>query len=212
MVTRVEGRLSTADLRARKLDLESGLAQKASRVRDCPWKEEITQARREELYPHERPSLDARHPVEHPARSGIMRRRDDDRDARQDRVARLVDHVEHVRVSWADTDAGGRIHFTAALRYAELAEIGLRRQLGLLGDWGDYPRRRVEAEYHRVLRFEDQVEVRIRAERVGRTSITWAWEMTRDEERCVDGRHVVVHVDGDGRASPLPDTLRQALM
>ncbi len=122
-----------------------------------------------------------------------------------------MEHLERLRVSWADTDAGGRIHFTAALRYAEIAETGLRRRLGLLDDWGGYPRRRVEADYHRVLRFEDEVEVRITPERLGRTSITWAWRISRDGELCVDGRAVVVHVDSDGRPAPLPAAVRDAL-
>jgi len=33
-----------------------------------------------------------------------------------------VTHIERSRVAWVDTDAGGRIHFTAAFRWAELAE------------------------------------------------------------------------------------------
>ncbi len=122
-----------------------------------------------------------------------------------------MEHVERTRVAWVDTDAGGRIHFTAAFRFAELAETGLRRSLGLLGDWADYPRRRVEADFHAVLRFEDEIEVRIRPERVGRTSITYAWEIVRDGEVCVDGRHTVVHVDGDGRPAPLPELVRGRL-
>jgi YbgC/YbaW family acyl-CoA thioester hydrolase len=116
-----------------------------------------------------------------------------------------------LRVAWVDTDAGGRIHFTAAFRYAETAETGLRRALGLVHDWPDYPRRRVEADFRAVLRFEDEVEVRIEAERLGRTSITYAWEIIRDGEVCIDGRHTVVHVDGDGRPAPLPADVRQAL-
>src|ERR687886_388171 len=52
-------------------------------------------------------------------------------------------HVERTRVAWVDTDAGGRIHFTAAFRWAEAAETGLGRSLGLLQDWGDLPRRAV---------------------------------------------------------------------
>jgi YbgC/YbaW family acyl-CoA thioester hydrolase len=122
-----------------------------------------------------------------------------------------MQHVERLRVAWADTDAGGRIHFAAALRYAEIAETGLRRSLGLLEDWGDYPRRRVEAEYHRALRFDDQVDVRIRPERVGTTSIAWAWDIVRGDEMCVEGRHVVVHVDSEGRSAALPGAVRDAL-
>ena len=37
-----------------------------------------------------------------------------------------VEHVERLRVAWVDTDAGGRIHFSNAFRWAELAETALR--------------------------------------------------------------------------------------
>jgi acyl-CoA thioester hydrolase len=122
-----------------------------------------------------------------------------------------TEHVEPMRVAWADTDAGGRIHFTAALRYAEAAEHGLMRRLGLLSAWGTYPRRHVEADYRAALLFEDELDVRIRSERLGTTSIAWAWEIERAGEVCVAGRHTVVHVDGDGRPSPLPDAVRAGL-
>ena len=122
-----------------------------------------------------------------------------------------VEHVERTRVAWVDTDAGGRIHFTAAFRFAEAAETALRRKLGLLDDWGDYPRRRVEAQFHRVLVFEDEIETRIRPERVGRTSITWQWSISRADGLCVEGEMTVVHVDRDGRPAQLPATVRAAL-
>jgi acyl-CoA thioester hydrolase len=120
-------------------------------------------------------------------------------------------HVERLRVAWVDTDAGGRIHFTAAFRYAEQAETALMRELGLVDQLVDYPRRRVEADFRRVLRFEDAVAVAIRPDRIGTTSITWAWEIERDGEVCVEGRHTVVHVDADGRPAPLPADVRGRL-
>jgi YbgC/YbaW family acyl-CoA thioester hydrolase len=123
----------------------------------------------------------------------------------------VIEHVERTRVAWVDTDAGGRIHFTAAFRWAELAEAGLMRRLGLLEGWGDYPRRHVEADYLKVLVFEDEVEVRLRVERVGDTSITYAWDIVKDDEIHVQGRHTVVHVDGEARPSELPDPVRAAL-
>jgi YbgC/YbaW family acyl-CoA thioester hydrolase len=123
----------------------------------------------------------------------------------------VIEHTERRRVAWVDTDAGGRIHFTAPFKYAEAAETALRRELDLLGDWGDYPRRHVEADYRAVLRFDDEVDVTIRAERVGRTSIAWAWEIRRGDELCVEGRLVVVHVDRDGKPSELPARVRAAL-
>ena len=51
------------------------------------------------------------------------------------------------RVAWVDTDAGGRIHFTAVFRWAEEAETELVRRLGLPRErWGSFPRRKVEAD------------------------------------------------------------------
>jgi len=124
----------------------------------------------------------------------------------------VAEHSERVRVAWIDTDAGGRIHFTAVFRWAELAETGLYRKLGLLEQpRGDYPRRRVEAEYLRVLVFDDEVELRIRVESVGRTSINFAWEGVRDGELAITGAHTMVHVDADGRPAPIGDRERALL-
>lgn len=120
-------------------------------------------------------------------------------------------HVAKSRVAWIDTDAGGRIHFTAAFRWAEAAETALLRSLGLLDDWADYPRRAVEAEYLAVLRFEDEFEVELAAERVGTSSVTYAWEIRHAGEVCIRGRHTVVHVDADGRPAPLTPEARRAL-
>jgi YbgC/YbaW family acyl-CoA thioester hydrolase len=123
----------------------------------------------------------------------------------------VAEQVERFRVEWVDTDAGGRIHFTAAFRWAEATETALTRRLGLLAGWGDYPRRKVEAEYLQVLRFGDPLEVTLRVERVGRTSVTYAWEIRRDGELAVTGRHTVVHVDAAGRPDPIADAVRAAL-
>jgi acyl-CoA thioester hydrolase len=124
----------------------------------------------------------------------------------------VVEQVEQARVAWVDTDAGGRIHFTAVFRWAEAAETALMRRLGFLqGSWGDFPRRRVEAEYLKVLRFEDEIEIRLRVDKVGRTSVSYAWTIAKDGEPYVKGRHTVVHVDAEGRPEPLADAVRAAL-
>jgi YbgC/YbaW family acyl-CoA thioester hydrolase len=125
----------------------------------------------------------------------------------------VVEQVEQARVAWVDTDAGGRIHFTAAFKWAEMAETSLMRRLGVLGsgEWGDYPRRKVEAEYLKVLRFEDEIEVKLRVDKVGRTSVTYAWTISKDGEAYIKGRHTVVHVDAEGRPVPLADGLRTLL-
>ncbi len=122
-----------------------------------------------------------------------------------------AEHVLRGRVAWVDTDAGGRIHFTAAFRWAEAAETTLMRETGMLDGWGDFPRRKVEAEYLRVLRFEDQFDLRLRVERLGTTSITYVWEIACGGELCIRGSHTVVHVDREGRPAALPERFRAAL-
>ncbi len=79
----------------------------------------------------------------------------------------MLEQIERTRVAWIDTDAGGRIHFTAASRSAEAAETALM--------------------------------------------LTHAWEIAKDGEIYVDGRHTVVHVNSDGRPAPLPEPVRTAL-
>lgn len=119
-------------------------------------------------------------------------------------------HVERVRVEFVDTDAGGRIHHTAALRWAERAEHGLLRAVG----WADltsFPRRRVEVEFLAPLRFGDVVDVEISATAVGRTSVTWAWRVLRGGETCVVGSTTCVHVGDDDRPRAVPAELRSSL-
>ena len=120
-------------------------------------------------------------------------------------------HVLRGRVAWVDTDAGGRIHFTAVFRWAEAAETALLREHGLLDGWADYPRRAVEAEYLAVLRFEDEFELELVPQQVGTTSITYEWDIVRGDELCIRGRHTVVHVDEAGRPVPLSPEVRRVL-
>jgi YbgC/YbaW family acyl-CoA thioester hydrolase len=124
----------------------------------------------------------------------------------------VAEQRERFRVAWIDTDTGGRIHFTAAFRWAEATETSLYRRLGLLrGQLADYPRRHVEADFHRVLVFDDEVEVRLWVARVGSSSVTYRWEITRDGERAIEGTHTVVRVGADGRPQLVTDEVREAL-
>ena len=125
----------------------------------------------------------------------------------------MAEHTERTRVRWVDTDAGGRIHFTAAFRWAEAAETELYRSLGLGDDRkGDYPRRHVEADYRRVLVFDDEVAVTIRVDHVGRTSVRFAWEVVHGGEVAVTGGHTIVRVDENGHPAPIDDRTRSLLV
>jgi acyl-CoA thioester hydrolase len=124
-------------------------------------------------------------------------------------------HIEHLRVRWVDTDASGRIHYTAAFRYFEAAEWELFRQAGypLKGNENDYgwPRVEVAAMFHIPLYVDDELAVHIRPERIGNTSITFVFEIFRTEARCASGKVTIVCVGNQGRPIPIPEHIRQAL-
>lgn len=129
----------------------------------------------------------------------------------------MISHTERMRVQWVDADTSGRIHYTAALRYFEVAEHALMRVLfDGEGNPGSrvfsLPRVHVEADYEGALRYPDEFDCTARVAAVGRTSVTYAFEITRaDGVPCIQGRIVAVAVDPDGRPTPLPDSFRKPL-
>jgi acyl-CoA thioester hydrolase len=132
-------------------------------------------------------------------------------DATEGPTGRGAARSERRRVLFADTDAGGRIHFTATLRWAEAVEHRLVRELDPGCDIGRWPRRHVEATYHLPLGFDDEFELRLHVERVGSTSVGWAWAVVCDGATCIEGRHTTVHVGEDGTPEPVRAELRSLL-
>jgi YbgC/YbaW family acyl-CoA thioester hydrolase len=119
-----------------------------------------------------------------------------------------------VRVRFVDTDASGRIHFTAMLRYFEAAEIEFLRSLGLLSRDAavNFPRVHVECTYTAMVRYDDQLEISVRAERVGNASYKLAFEARVEERLVARGFVTAVCVDvTTGRSRPLPAVLAEAL-
>lgn len=127
----------------------------------------------------------------------------------------MLSHIEYLRVRWVDTDASGRIHYTAAFRYFEVAEWELFRKAGcpLKGHENDYgwPRIEVGATFHVPLHVDDAIAVHINIERIGNTSITFMFEIFRAETRCVSGKVTIVCVGNQGRPMAIPEHIRQAL-
>ncbi len=117
------------------------------------------------------------------------------------------------RVEWMDTDAAGIWHWTTAMRFAEAAEAELHTALGIVDrTFGVTPRLAVAAEFRAPLRFNDVVRVDFRVDRVGRTSVAYAFTLAREDVLAAEGRVTTCLVDGaGGRARPWPDDLRAAL-
>ena len=126
----------------------------------------------------------------------------------------MITHVERLRVRWVDTDASGRIHYTAAFRYFEAAEWELFRRAGipLRGhqETFGFPRVSVSATFHAPLYADDEIAVHIRPERVGTTSITFALEVFHEEILCISGTVTSVFIGDQGRPIAVPEPIRQA--
>ena len=122
--------------------------------------------------------------------------------------------THRVRVAFVDTDASGRIHFTAMLRYFEAAEWEFLRSLGFshreAGDVG-FPRVRVECEYRSAVGFDDELDIGVSVKRVGTSSYTLAFAALKNGIVAANGYIVAVCVGRPGRAQALPQVLKDAL-
>ncbi len=133
-----------------------------------------------------------------------------------------------IRVPFHDVDSTGRIHFTAIFRYMEIAEHELRRSIGFpeATSFKDiaFPRVHVECDFRGAIRYDDELTVEARVDRVGHSSWTVAiivritQEAGKIEQQGVsplvaEGYMTMVAMDQrTERAIPLPDDLRSALV
>jgi acyl-CoA thioester hydrolase len=83
-------------------------------------------------------------------------------------------YAAYTRVGFSETDAQGVVYYGRYLPYFDLARTEFHRHLGgvSLGDV-DFAMRATTVEYVAGARFDDLLEVFVRVERIGRTSITY---------------------------------------
>lgn len=114
-------------------------------------------------------------------------------------------------VEWADTDASGHWHNTAAFRFIEAAERVLLASVGLEDVYGRMPRVHITADFRKPLCFSEVAEIEIAVADVGRTSITYMADITRDGDICARLRFVAVLRDEEGRPTSWTDAQRRRL-
>lgn len=135
-----------------------------------------------------------------------------------------------VRVPFHDVDSSKRIHFTAMLRYMELAEHALMRSIGFSYATASqeiaFPRVHVSCDFRRAMRYDDELIITAHVAHVSRSSWTVAFTAHFAQERkaqiqgdaaatggaAAEGRMTIVAIDPQTeRARPLPEELRYAL-
>jgi YbgC/YbaW family acyl-CoA thioester hydrolase len=129
---------------------------------------------------------------------------------------RIVD-----RVRWSDVDAAGIVCYGAYLRFVEIAETEFFRATGFpVAEFQEQyklwlVRRRVEFDFHRSIRLDEEVESFAHVVAIGRTSLELAFAVRRlgDRELAVEARYIMVAVDHDTlRPISIPGPVRAALL
>ncbi len=129
-----------------------------------------------------------------------------------------VTHSVRLRARFAETDAMRVVHHTEYFVWFEVARTELLRSVGL--PYTEIQRRGFHtplveafANYKAPARYDDEVQVKIWASKIGRSSIRLDYEVTKlpGKELLCTGHTVHVLTGSDGKPKTIPDDLREKL-
>ena len=130
-------------------------------------------------------------------------------------------YAAYTRVGFSETDAQGVVYYGRYMPYFDLARTEYHRHLDLGGmrvEKGDFAMRASTVEYHAPARFDDLLEVFVRVERIGTTSVTYdhaAYKLVDDgpDELMVTAKQTLVWLDIEQRQSlRVPDLFRDRIL
>ena len=127
--------------------------------------------------------------------------------------------AHRLRVRWAEVDMQKIVFNGHYLTYIDTAiadywrEIGLPYPHGYVERYGnDVYLRKATVEYLGSARYDDELTVYGRVAKLGRSSMTFAFEIHRDDPAApalVTAELVYVNADPQMRPAPLPDEVRE---
>jgi len=121
------------------------------------------------------------------------------------------------RVGFSDTDAQGVVYYGRYMPYFDLAWVEYHRHLGLLGPQPQehqFAMRASTVEYVAPARFDDLIEIFVRAARIGRTSVAYEFSAFRvvDDLPLATARQTLVLIDmAARRPHSVPEWYREAV-
>jgi len=134
-------------------------------------------------------------------------------------MARAEFRFHHrLRVRWAEVDRQGIVFNGHYLTYFDVGITEYYRALGYpypdgLAQHGtDLFVRKAQIEYQASAHYDDEIDICVRVERLGRSSFDFRVEIFRADLLLVSGSVVYVNADPVARKSaPLPEFLRKAI-
>ncbi len=127
-------------------------------------------------------------------------------------------HLERLRVRWAEVDLQQIVFNGHYLLYFDTAVSGWWRALGLpyhatmQALAGDFFVRKSTVEYHASARYDDIIDVGVRAARIGNSSMALACAVFRGDALLVSGELVYVFANPATQTSqPVPQAFRAVL-
>ena len=124
--------------------------------------------------------------------------------------------AHRLRVRWAEVDMQKVVFNGHYLTYIDTAiaeywrEIGLPYPAGYVERYGtDIYLRKATLEYLGSARYDDLLTVCCRVARLGRSSMTFVFELYRDAEVLISAELIYVNADSSMKAAPLPEDLRE---
>ncbi len=128
-----------------------------------------------------------------------------------------------IPVQWGDMDSVGHVNNARYFTYCESARIRFFEEVGLPEHWSQQQGPALvsaSCNFYRQVHYPAQLEVGVRAIKVGKSSFTLEYALFRVDEKAAkrsnatedlvaQGESVVVWVDfEEGKSKPLPEELR----
>ena len=123
-------------------------------------------------------------------------------------------YAAYTRVGFSDTDAQGIVYYGRYVPYFDLARVEYHRHLGLSSEklgGNEFVMRAMHVEYHAPAVFDDLLEIFVRMERIGRTSVTFDHAAYRleDDVLMVTATQTLVLIDLERRRPvEIPESYR----
>lgn len=121
-----------------------------------------------------------------------------------------------LRVRWSEADMQGVVFNAHYMAYFDLAiteywrVLSKGEQAWLNETFSRLYVVKATIEFHRPARFDDQLKVSVRCARLGRSSMTVDFGISRDDEHLVSGQSIYVYAQ-EGKSLPIPDDLRRRI-